>query len=102
MRDIRAAVISHDAAKVRDIVDSKIFDIKGRRAMSIYATSFSDNYLSERSRGLIKCVEGFFKEVRLVAEGVDMSDHYEKAVHFLNVYYRGARLPMEELDGLQL
>jgi hypothetical protein len=43
LRQVRDAIKAGDIAQARSIVQDKTFDIKLRRAMSIYATSFSDS-----------------------------------------------------------
>jgi hypothetical protein len=43
LHQVRDAIKAGDIAQARSIVQDKTFDIKLRRAMSIYATSFSDS-----------------------------------------------------------
>ncbi|CAN8065867.1 unnamed protein product [Agarophyton chilense] len=102
MKQIRSCVTSADVSAAAALINDKQFDVKGRRALSIFATSFSDNYLGERSRDMLKSVNGFYKEMALVASGKDMVEHYKKAVTLLDAYYREARLPPQELSGLAL
>lgn len=91
---------SQNASDVKTLITDKVFDVKARRAFSIYATSFSDNYLGERSRAMLKCVDGMYNELALVADGTDMNLHYGKALDWLKQYYVEARLPGNEIEGL--
>lgn len=102
LKEIRIFVSSSDASGAAALITDKQFDIKGRRALSIYATGFSDNYVGQRSKDMLKCVDGFYKEMGLVADGTNMEEHYGKAVALLNNYYEQARLPQTELSGLAL
>lgn len=101
-RQIRSLVPKGDATAANDIINGKLYDVKGRRALSIYATSFSDNYLGQRSKDMLGSVNRFYKEMGFVAAGTDMVEHYGKAVAMLREYYEGARLPKQELAGLEL
>ena len=100
LRSVRDAVKASDASGVANLIDDRQFDVKSRRALSIYATSFSDNYLGERSRAMLKSVNGLYTELNLVKKGVDMDVHYAKAMENLEDYYKEARLPMNEIAGL--
>lgn len=102
LRSVRDAVKASDASGAASFIDDKQFDIKARRALSIYATSFSDNYLGERSRAMLKSVNGLYTELNLVKKGVDMDVHYTKAMENLEDYYKEARLPMSEIAGLEI
>lgn len=93
-------IAAGDMEGANAMISDKQLDIRGRRAMSIYATSFSDNYLGERSRDMLRCVEGLFKELGLVAGGTEVKMHYGKAVEFMVDYYTVARLPMSEVSKL--
>lgn len=98
-------LVGTDAAGIADIVDGRLFDIKFRRALSIYATSFSDNYLGERSRDLLKCVEAFYAEmgkVKTAAGREDGREHYNKAVNAITEYFEIARLDKASLKGLEV
>ncbi|PXF48458.1 hypothetical protein BWQ96_01627 [Gracilariopsis chorda] len=102
LKEIRTFVTRSDASGAAALITDKQFDIKGRRALSIYATGFSDNYVGQRSKDMLRCVDGFYKEMGLVADGTNMEEHYGKAVTLLNTYYEQARLPQKELSGLAL
>lgn len=94
-----------DNAAIAEIVDGKLFDIKFRRALSIYATSFSDNYLGERSRDLLKCVDAFYTEIgKVKAAGTaeEGKDHYNRAVNAMKNYFEIARLDKSSLKGLDV
>lgn len=82
------------------IVSDKVFDVKLRRALSIYATSFSDNYLGQRSRDLLKCVERFYVELGRAKGGEERVAHFNRAVDALGRYFEIARLDKAVLDGL--
>lgn len=103
VREVRGIVAGADGS-VAAVVDSRVFDVKLRRALSIYATSFSDNYLGERSRDLLRSVDVFYREMAKVkgaAEG-DCVEHYNKAVDALQEYFEVARLDSSVVKGLEL
>lgn len=91
-----------DDASIDEIVTDKVFDIKLRRAMSIYATSFSDNYLGERSRDMLKCVDRFYGELAKAREGTERKEHYNSAVVALVTYFEIARLDKTVVRGLDI
>lgn len=104
MREVRA-IVKGGPGSVADIVDGKLFGVKLRRALSIYATSFSDNYLGQRSRELLSCVKRFYAEIEQVKEAggkEDMVEHYNGAVEALFVYFETARLDRAILKDLYL
>ena len=48
--EIGGLLKKNDVSAARELIVDKQFDIRARRALSIYATSFSDNYVTETSR----------------------------------------------------
>ncbi|KAI0565551.1 hypothetical protein FGB62_17g348 [Gracilaria domingensis] len=100
MKQIRLYVTSDDVSGAAALITDKQFDVKGRRALSIYATGLSDNYVGQTSRDMLKYVDAFYKELAIVADGNNMVEHYGKAVDLLDAYYKEARLPPQELSGL--
>lgn len=91
-----------DGGSIDDIVSDRVFDVKLRRALSIYATSFSDNYLGQRSRELLKCVERFYTELGKARAGEERVAHFNRAVEALGRYFEIARLDKSVLDGLYI
>lgn len=92
-------------AAVAEVIDGKLFDVKLRRALSIYATSFSDNYLGERSRDLLKSVDLFYAEMGKVKKAASQNEgmeHYNKAVNAFADYFEVARLDKSPLNDLQM
>lgn len=102
IRKINTSVGKGDAEGAASLINDKLFSIKARRAFSIYATSFSDNYLGAQSREMLKNVDGMYSELELVATGADMAEHFGAAVEKLEAYYSAARLPTDELAGLRM
>lgn len=105
VREVRGLVRGSGAGSVAEIVDGKVFDVKLRRALRIYATSFSDNYLGERSRDLLKCVDTFYAEmgkVKVASETVDGVEHYNRAINALVNYFSVARLDKAVLKDLYI
>lgn len=102
IRQIGAAAAKEDVAAAEALMADKLFSVKGRRAFSIYATSFSDNYLGEQSRALLKHVEKMFAELEAVAKGKEMAMHYDRAIDQLELYYEESRLPKAEVVGLRI
>lgn len=99
IRKIGVAVANGDVNTASSLINDKVFAVKARRAFSIYATSFSDNYLGKMSRKLLKDVDTMYTELEQVAKGNDMVDHFQAALEKLEAYYTTARLPMSELFG---
>lgn len=101
IRSVGDAVANKDAVAAGQLVNEKLFYVKGRLAFEIYASSFSDNYVTNKSRAMKQDVDVMFKELNQVAKGGDeMAQHYQKALARLNRYYILARLPMSELSGI--
>lgn len=89
-----------DGGSIDEIVSEKVFEVKLKRALSIYATSFSDNYLGERSRELLKCVDRFYAEIGKAKGGEERAVHFNRAVDALRRYFEIARLDKNVLDGI--
>lgn len=102
VRQIGRAAANGDSATAATLLNDKIFLVKARRALSIYATSFSDNYLGKGSRKMLKYIDGMYAELELVAGGTDMKEHYNAAIDMLEAYYTAARLPRAEVSGLRI
>lgn len=100
MKKIGQVVKASDKTAAAELVKDKYFQVKARRAMSIYATSFSDNYLGGQSRLMLKCIDRMYSELDLLATGDDMTLHYAEAVKALKKYYEEARLPKAEVASL--
>lgn len=100
MREIRDRIMSD--GNIDEIVQDKVFDVKLRRALSIYATSFSDNYIGERTRDMLKSVDAFYGEVGKAKEGGERVEHFNLAVDALQKYFEVARLDGKVLQGLQI
>lgn len=98
MSRVGECIKKKDISGATALIEDKQFSVRGRRALSIYATGFSDNYLGERSRDMLKCVDTIFVQLQSVKED---DSHYAKAVEAMREYYRLARLPMEEVDALK-
>lgn len=105
-REIRSLVRSGaGGSAVAEVVDGKVFDVKLRRALSIYATSFSDNYLGERSRDLLKFVDAFYAEmgeVKKAGNADEGVEHFNKAVNAIENYFEVARLDKSVLKDLNI
>lgn len=69
-----------DVAGAKEAVEAKEFDIKFRRALNIYATSFSDSALNKQSQELLYCSERLFNELETLkkAEKItnEVLEHY--------------------------
>lgn len=102
VRQIGEAVAVGNTEAAAALINDKVFQVKSRRAFSIYATSFSDNYLNQDSRKMIKSIDKMYSELEKVAAGTEMKEHYDTAIGFLKFYYKMARLPSTELTALQL
>lgn len=105
-REIRSLVRSGAGGEaVAEVVDGKLFDVKLRRALSIYATSFSDNYIGERSRDMLKYVDAFYAEMGQVKKAGNTGDgveHFNKAVNAFTNYFEVARLDKTMLKDLNI
>lgn len=102
VRQIGQAVTVGNVDAAAEIIHDKVFQVKSRRAFKIYATSFSDNYLTQRSRQMIKSIDAFYSALDQVAKGTEMKDHYNAAIDMLESYYKIARLPPTEIASLRL
>lgn len=93
--EVRQAIIDGDIAKAKALTEEKTFDIKLRRAMSIYATSFSDSSINQQSRSLLACVDGFYDNTAKAVESKTQEESIEnwnQAAAAFAAYIRVARL----------
>lgn len=103
MRTIRDAVAAGDTAAARAAIEAKVFDVKIRNALVLYAGVFSDNYVSSRTAAMKSDVQRMYDALEKVkAGGVDAPEEMEKAIKALNAYGRRGRLPKEVTDALTL
>lgn len=102
VRQIGQAVTTGNVEAAAKIIQDKVFQVKSRRAFKIYATSFSDNYLTQKSRKMIKAMDAFYSAMDQVAKGTEMKMHYNAAIDMLEVYYKIARLPPSEIASLRV
>lgn len=102
VRQIGQAVVADNVKAASDLIHDKVFQVKSRRAFKIYATSFSDNYLTQRSRKMIKSIDAFYSAMEQVANGAEMKAHYNAAIDMLESYYNIARLPTSEIAALRI
>lgn len=102
-RAVREAVKSGDVARARELAAAKTFDIKFKRALNIYATSFSDSNVNKKSLELLACVNGFYdgvaKAVSASSTEAAVAD-WNKAAAAMEAYIRVARLA--KLQGTTL
>lgn len=92
---VREAISAGDLAKAKELTEAKTFDVKFRRALSIYATSFSDSNINKQSLELLSCVSGFFGGVdkATTAESKEAAvEDWNKAAEAMATYIRVARL----------
>lgn len=95
VRAIRDAIANGDLDSAKKLAAERTFSIKLRRALSIYATSFSDSSVNKRSRDLLACVDGFYSNINAAAEAESKEQAIEKyntAASALQSYVRIARL----------
>lgn len=105
LKSVKQKVVAKDASTIGEITETKLFDIGFRRALSIYATSFSDNYLGQQSKNLLACVDGMYSELSKVKAAADQDDavlHYNRAVLAIEKYFLVARLPTDAVAGLSI
>lgn len=103
MRTIRDAVAAGDTAAARAVIEAKVFDVKIRNALVLYAGVYSDNYVSERTAAMKSDVTRMYEALEKVkAGGEDAPEEMEKAIKALNAYSRRGRLPKEVTDALTL
>jgi len=104
LRSIGVSLRSGDVSTAKDAVESKEFDIKFRRALSIYATTFSDNYVGQKTRDLQFVTNRLFDELDKVKSAGEVTDevmeHYKTATEAYSKYVNIARLPKELLVGI--
>ena len=105
LQQVGNALKENDMDTAKTLTSKKEFDIRFRRALSIYAGSFSDNYVGKETRQLMACVQKLFDEVHLLQEATSKEDalqHYDIAVKAFAVYIKTARLPKDALSGLDI
>lgn len=104
LRSIGASLRSGDVAAAKLDVESKEFDVKFRRALSIYATTFSDNYVGQKTRDLQLVTNRLFDELDKVKQAPEVTEevmeHYKIAAEAYTKYVNIARLPKELLVGI--
>lgn len=94
-RIVGAAIKTGDLATAKDLASAKTFNVKFRRALSIYATSFSDSNINKQSIELIACVNGFFLQVDKAVNAKDADEavaEWNLASDALAAYIRVARI----------
>ncbi len=102
LREIGAQLSKGNTSEVAAAVEAREFDVKFRRALNIYATSFSDNYVGQKSRDLQLCTNKLFDELgamKASSEAEDAVEHYSMAVEAFKKYVKIARLPKETAEG---
>lgn len=103
LRQIGESLEKGDIVEANASVNSKEFDVKFRRALSIYATSFSDSVLSQQSQDLIYVTNRLFDELKLLknADSVtdDVIEHYKVSTEAYLKYNKIARLPKEMVSA---
>lgn len=105
-RIVGAAIKTGDLATAKDLAAAKTFDVKFRRALSIYATSFSDSNINKQSIELIACVKGFFLQVDKAVNAKDAEEavaEWNLASDALTAYIRVARiLALKDMKPLSI
>jgi hypothetical protein len=92
---VREAVRAGELGKARELVRARTFDVRFRRALSIYATSFSDSNINKTSLELLSCIAAFFDGIdKALAAGTkeESVDDWNKAATAMEGYIRVARL----------
>lgn len=104
--EIRDNIKDGDLEAAKAMVNDKVFDVRLRRAMTIYATSFSDASISQQSKELLACVDGFFDNL---AKAVSSSsteaaiEKYNTAAQAFNAYLRVARVQKKlDTEGIMI
>lgn len=104
LREIGDSLSKGDIAAANEAASSKEFDVKFRRALSIYATSFSDSVLSQQSRDLLFVTDRLFNELAAFKNSTSVTDevmeHYKICTEAYLKYNKIARLPKEMVAGL--
>lgn len=105
LRSIGAMLARGEVSAASAAANEREFDVKFRRALDIYASSFSDNYVGQKTKDLKVCSNRLFDELGALktAESIDdeIMQHYTVAVEAFTKYVRIARLPIELLDGFK-
>lgn len=106
LRSLAPLLSRGDVGAISEAVSQRDFDVKFRRALNIYATSFSDNYIGQKTKDLQYCANRLFDELSAMknVQAVDenVMEHYTIAVQAYSKYVRIARLPQELLDGFKV
>lgn len=103
IRAVGTAISIKDNESISKLINNKVFNVKGKHAFTIYAGVFSDNYVTNTTRKMVRDTDSLFSELEQVAlGGDDMMEHYEKALIRLTDYYKVGRLPMSELGNLKV
>ncbi len=104
LREIGQSLEKGDIAEVNAAVNSKEFDVRFRRALSIYATSFSDSVLNQQSQDLLYVTNRLFQELESLKDASavtdDVMEHYKVSTEAYLKYNKIARLPKEMVAGL--
>lgn len=94
--NIRGAVAEGSPQEVvGKMLEDKEFSRRWRRAMDIYAGSFSDNYVSGTTRDLRKRIDLIFKDLEKLRTtgGEEGKDIWVQLVEQLQGYAKDAKLP---------
>lgn len=104
LREIGQSLSKGDIAEANAAVSSKEFDVKFRRALSIYATSFSDSVLSQQSQDLLYVTNRLFDELNSFKNATSVTDDvmekYNTATEAYRKYNKIARLPKDMVAGM--
>lgn len=95
IRAVREAIGAGDIMRAKELAAEKTFDVKLRRALSIYATSFSDSNVNEQSRKLLAAVDGFYGGIAKATNATSKEEaveQYNKAASAFEAYVRVARI----------
>lgn len=102
LKAVGASLAADRADEAAAAVSDPLFDVKFRRALGIYATSFSDSSVSQQSRDLVRCADRLFDQLGLMVAAADADgkmERYSLAVEAYQKYVKIARLPKEAAMG---
>lgn len=105
LREVGKCLARGDVADAASLTEDKKFDIKFRRALRIYATSFSDNYVGKQSRQMLSCIDGMYGELQKMKDAPtpeEAAQHYSVAVSAFKAYIKIARLPGTVTEGFEI
>ncbi|GAB0490291.1 hypothetical protein MMPV_001523 [Pyropia vietnamensis] len=103
MRTIRDAVEAGDMAAAKAAIEDKVFNVKVRNALVLYAGVFSDNYVSSRTAAMQSDVQRMYEALgKVKAGGADAPEEMEQAIKAYMAYGRRGLLPKEVTDALSL